>query len=36
MGSFLIASAALKTPTKNGYNDQGVNLNFLYVYKLST
>jgi len=25
-GSFLIASAALKTPTRNGYNAQGVNL----------
>jgi len=25
-GSFLIAAAALKTPTKNGYNAQGVNL----------
>jgi len=29
-GSFLIASAAaaLKTPTRNGYNAQGVNLTF--------
>jgi len=27
-GSFLIAAAALKTPTKNGYNSQGVNLTF--------
>jgi len=27
-GSFLIAAAALKTPTRNGYNAQGVNLNF--------
>jgi len=26
-GSFLIAAAALKTPTRNGYNAQGVNLN---------
>jgi len=26
-GSFLIAAAALKTPTGNGYNAQGVNLN---------
>jgi len=26
--SFLIAAAALKTPTRNGYNAQGVNLNF--------
>jgi len=25
-GSFLIAAAALKTPTRNGYNAQGVNL----------
>jgi len=28
-GGFLIAAAALKTPTRNGYNAQGVNLNFL-------
>ena len=27
-GSFLIAAAALKTPTRNGYNAQSVNLNF--------
>jgi len=27
-GSFLIAAAALKTPTINGYNAQGVNLTF--------
>jgi len=27
-GSFLIAAAALKTPTRNGYNAQGGNLNF--------
>ena len=27
-GSFLIAAAALKTPTRNGYNAQGVYLNF--------
>jgi len=27
-GSFLIAAAALKTPKRNGYNAQGVNLNF--------
>jgi len=27
-GRFLIAAAALKTPTRNGYNAQGVNLNF--------
>ena len=26
--SFLIAAAALKTPTRNGYNAQGVNLKF--------
>ena len=26
-GSFLIAAAALKTPTRDGYNAQGVNLN---------
>jgi len=25
-GSFLIAAAALKTPMRNGYNAQGVNL----------
>jgi len=25
-GSFRIAAAALKTPTRNGYNAQGVNL----------
>jgi len=25
-GSFLIAAAALKTPTRSGYNTQGVNL----------
>ena len=32
-GSFLIAiaAAALKTPTRNGYNAQGVNLTFLLV-----
>jgi len=28
VGSFLIAAAALKTPTRNGYNAQGVNLTF--------
>ena len=27
-GSFLIAAAALKTPTRNGYNAQGANLTF--------
>jgi len=27
-GSFLIAAEALKTPTRNGYNAQGVNLTF--------
>jgi len=27
-GSFLIAAAALKTPTINGYNAQGGNLTF--------
>ena len=27
-GSFLIAAAALKTPTRNGHNAQGVNLKF--------
>jgi len=31
-GSFLIAAAALKTPTRNGYNAQGVNLNCLIVF----
>jgi len=28
MGELLIAAAALKTPTRNGYNAQGVNLTF--------
>ena len=28
---FLIAAAALKTPTRNGYNAQGVNLNICLV-----
>jgi len=27
-GRFLIAAAALKTPTRHGYTAQGVNLNF--------
>jgi len=27
-GSFLIAAAALNTPTRNGYTAQGVNLTF--------
>jgi len=27
-GSFLIAAATLKTPMRNGYNAQGVNLTF--------
>jgi len=27
-GNFLIAAAALKTPTRNGYKAQGVNLKF--------
>jgi len=27
-GSFLFAAAALKTPTRNGYNALGVNLTF--------
>jgi len=30
-GRFLIAAAALKTPTRNGYNAQGVNLKFSRV-----
>jgi len=30
-GSFLIAAAALKTPTRNGYNAQGVNLKFRLI-----
>jgi len=30
-GIFLIAAAALKTPTRNGYNAHGVNLNFVCV-----
>jgi len=29
-GSFLTAAAALKTPTRNGYNARGDNLTFLY------
>jgi len=29
--SFLIAAAGLKTPTRNGYNAQGVNLNFRFA-----
>ena len=32
-GSFLIAAAALKTPTKNGCNAQGVNLTFFLIYR---
>jgi len=37
-GSFLIAAAALKTPTRNGYNAQGVNLTFcvLAIYGRDT
>jgi len=33
-GSFLIAiaAAALKTPTRNGYNAQGVNLTFICIH----
>jgi len=27
-GSFLLAAASLKTPTRNGYNAQGVNFTF--------
>jgi len=34
-GSFLIAAAALKTPTKNGYNAQGVNLTTSYQHQTS-
>ena len=30
-GSLLIASAALKAPTRNGYNAQGVNLTFRFL-----
>jgi len=33
-GSFLVAAAALKTPTRNGYNAQGVNLNFCVISAL--
>jgi len=33
-GKFLIAAAALKTPTRNGYNAQGVNLKFCFVFNL--
>jgi len=32
-GSFLIAAAAFKTPTRNGYNAQGGNLTFYYHSK---
>jgi len=32
-GSFLIAAAALKTPTRNGYNAQGVNLTFFSFFR---
>jgi len=37
-GSFLIAAAALKTPTRNGYNAQGVNLNCYipFVFQVCT
>jgi len=28
--SFLIAAAALNTPTMNGYNVQGINLTFAF------
>jgi len=35
-GSLLIAAAALKTPTKNGYNAQGVNLTFLLCLRSKT
>jgi len=31
MGEFLIAAAALKTPTRSGYNAQGVNLKLIQV-----
>jgi len=31
-GSFLIAAAALKTPTRNGYNAQGVNFKIFWYY----
>jgi len=33
-GSFLIAAAALKTRTRNGYNAQGVNLTFFRSFVL--
>jgi len=32
-GSFLIAAAALKTPTRNGYNAQDVNFKFYITAK---
>jgi len=32
-GSFLIAAAALKPPTRNGFNAQGVNLTFRRIYR---
>jgi len=34
-GSFRIAAAALKTPTRNGYTAQGVNLNFFLQVRAS-
>jgi len=34
--SFLIAAAALKTPTRNGYNTQGFNLNFPVYISIHT
>jgi len=33
-GSFLVAAAALKTPTRNGSNAQGVNLTLYIYYKV--
>ena len=34
--SFLIAAGALKTPVRNGYNAQGVNLRLPVILRLST
>jgi len=34
-GNFLIAAAALNTPTRNGYNAQGDNLTFGIAVVLS-
>ena len=35
MGEFFFAAAALKTPTRNGHNAQGVNLTFHFSAHLA-